>query len=90
VHALIFSHQQLQRAIFAFVLVELEQVPLVPRRLGHGLIGVIESGFGECVAVPLQARYLTRFAADASRGVNQFADLLCAFYAGAGDGPRMA
>ena len=75
VHALIFAHQQHHAAVFALVLVELDQVPVIPRRLGHGLVGVVESGFAEGVAVPFQAGHFAGFAADACGGVHQLADL---------------
>ncbi len=89
VHALIFAHQQRDAAVFALVLVELDQVPEIPRRFRHGLIAIVEGRVGEGVTVPLEASYLAGLAADASRGIDQLADLLCALHAGAGDGPRM-
>src|SRR5208282_1332928 len=77
-HALIFAHQQLQRAIFALVFVELDEVPVVPRRRGHRLIAVVEDGLGERIPVPLETCDFTGFAADARGGVDQLADLVVA------------
>ena len=42
VHALILAHQPLDRPVFALVLVELDQIPEVPARLRHRLVGVVE------------------------------------------------
>src|SRR6202163_4586410 len=90
VHALIFAHQPLDRAIRILVLIELDEVPEIPARLGHGLVGVVEGGRGERHVVPLDACHLARFAADAGGGVDQFADLEVALHALAGRGPGMA
>src|SRR5208282_2910693 len=65
VHALILAHQPLDRAIGVLVLVELDEVPEIPARLGHRLVGVVEGGQRERQVVPLGARHFTRFAADA-------------------------
>ena len=75
VHALVFAHQQHHAAVFALVFVELDQVPVIPRRFRHGLVGVVEGGFAEGVTVPFQAGHFARFAADARGGVHQLADL---------------
>src|SRR5271157_2178664 len=40
VHALILAHQPLDCAIGILVLIELDEVPEIPPRLGHGLVGV--------------------------------------------------
>ena len=90
VHALVFAHQQHQAAVFALVLVELDEVPVVPRGLRHGLVAVVEGGFAEGVAVPLQASYFACLAADASSGVNELADLLCPLHALARNRPGVA
>src|SRR5207249_2173382 len=42
-HALILAHQPHQRAVFALVLVEENQVPVIPARLRHRLVGVSEN-----------------------------------------------
>src|SRR5215831_7018918 len=47
VHALVLAHQPHQRAVFALVLVELDQVPVVPARIRHGLVGVFERCLAE-------------------------------------------
>src|ERR1039458_5616559 len=73
VHALVFAHQQRDAAVFTLVLVELDQIPVIPRRLRHGLVAVVEDRVGEGVAVPLQAGDFTGFAADAGRSVDQLA-----------------
>src|SRR6266404_5111813 len=90
VHALIFSHQPLDRAIRILVLIELDEVPEIPARLGHGLVGVIEGGRAERHVVPLDTRHFAGFAADASGGIDQFADFEVALHALAGRGSGMA
>src|SRR5580704_5786405 len=75
VHALVFAHQQHHGAVAAFMLVELDQVPVIPRRLGHCLVGVIKSGFAEGVTVPFQASDFARFAANTGRCVYELANL---------------
>src|SRR6266851_1004657 len=89
VHALVFAHQPHQGAVFAFVLVEEDEVPVIPARLRHGLIGVIEDGFAEGQVVPLHARHFARFAADAGGGVDEFADCKLALGVFAGNGARV-
>src|SRR5208282_3208600 len=74
VHALIFAHEPLQGTVFAFVFVEEDQVPVVPARLRHGLVGVVEDGVAEGQVVPLHAGDFASFAADASGGVDEFGD----------------
>ena len=56
------SHSE--RAVFALVLVELDQVPVIPRRLRHGLVGVVEDGLAERHVVPLQTGDFAGLAAD--------------------------
>ena len=75
VHALVFAHEQHHAAVGALVLVELDQVPVIPCRLGHRLVGVIEGGFAERVTVPFEAGDFAGFAADAGGRVDQLADL---------------
>ena len=70
VHALVLAHEPHQRAVVALVLVELDQVPVVPRRRGHRLVGVVEGGLAERQVVPLDAGDLARLAADAGRHVD--------------------
>jgi len=90
VHALIFAHQQRDAAICALVLVELDQVPVIPRRLRHGLVAVVEHRIGERITVPLEARNFTSFAADARGGVDQLANLVVALHVLAGSGASVA
>ena len=48
VHALVFAHQPHQRAIlFSNVFVEEDQVPVIPPRLRHRLIGIVENSFSK-------------------------------------------
>src|SRR6202045_892005 len=47
VHALIFAHQPHERAVFPLVLVEQNQVPVIPAGLRHGLISVVEDSFAK-------------------------------------------
>ncbi len=89
VHALVLAHEPHQGAVFALVLVEEDQVPIVPTGLGHRLVGIIEDGFAKGQVVPLHARHFARLASDACRGVNEFADCKFALGALAGNGPRV-
>src|SRR5580704_4599412 len=70
-HALIFAHQQHQAAVLALMLVEFDQVPVVPGGFGHRLVGVIEGGLTERIPIPFQAGNLAGFAANASGRVDQ-------------------
>src|SRR5712664_741792 len=90
VHALILAHEPLDRAIRILVLIELDEVPEIPARLGHRLVGIIEGGRAERHVVPLDACYFAGFAADARGGVDQFADFEVALHALAGRGSGMA
>ena len=90
VHALIFAHEQHHGAVIALMLVELDEVPIVPGRFRHGLVRIVEGGFAEGVAVPFEARDFAGFAADAGGGVHQLADLEFAVQSGAGDGASVA
>src|SRR5260370_42095326 len=90
VHALIFAHQQCDAAVFALVLVELDQVPVIPCRLRHGLVAVVEHRLGERVAVPFEARDFTGLAADACRGVDQLAYQFGALRVLAGSGSSVS
>ena len=90
VHALIFAHEQRDAAIFAFVFVELDQVPVIPCGRGHGLVAVVECGFGERITVPLEAGDFAGLAAYAGRGVDEFADLKVALDIFAGSNSSVA
>ena len=85
-HALVFAHQQHHGAVGAHVLVELDQVPIVPGRLRHGLITVLKDRFAEAITVPFEASHFAGLAADAGGGIHQLADLLLALDARAGRG----
>jgi hypothetical protein len=74
VHALVLAHEPLERAVGLHMLAELDQVPIVPRRFGHGLIGVLKNGFAEGEVVPLHAGDFTGLASDAGGGVDQFGE----------------
>ena len=50
------------------------QIPIIPARFRHRLIGVVKHGRRERHAVPFHAGHFTRFAADTSGGVDQLAD----------------
>src|SRR6266404_3240534 len=90
VHALVLAHQPHQRAVFfANVFVEEDQVPVVPARLRHGLVGIVENGFAERQVVPLHAGHFAGFATDAGRSVDEFANGVFALGALAGNGPRV-
>ena len=77
-HALVFAHEPLQAVFLAFHFVEADQVPVVPFRIRHGLVGIVESGLAELVSIPLQARHLAGFAANAGGSVNEFTDVVIA------------
>ncbi len=89
-HALVFAHKQRDAAVFALVLVELDQVPVIPLCLRHGLVAVVEDRVGERVPVPLETGHFAGLAADAGGSVNQFADLIVALHAFAGSGSSVA
>src|SRR4029077_13787618 len=81
VHALVFAHEPLH-AIVGLNFIELDQVPEVPRRFRHGLVGVVKSGFAEVGSVPLQAGNLAGLAADAGSGIHQLAHVVVVGNAG--------
>ena len=83
VHALVLAHRPHQRPVVFRVLVELDQVPVVPRRRRHRLVRVVERRLGERHVVPFDARDLARLAADARGGVDVLAHLLFTVRAGA-------
>ena len=64
-HALIFAHEQHRAAVFTFVLIELDQVPVIPCRFWHGLVAVVEGGVSKRVTIPFQAGYFAGLASDA-------------------------
>lgn len=74
VHALIFAHEPHQRAIFALVLVEKDQIPIVPARFRHRLVRIAEDSFAEGKIVPFHAGDFAGFAADAGGSVDQLAN----------------
>src|SRR5262249_30701375 len=76
VHALVLAHQPGARTVGLGVLFELDQVPVIPSRFRHGLVGVLKRGLAERQIVPLQARHLARLAPDAGRGIDQLGDAL--------------
>src|SRR5207249_10177035 len=71
------------------MLVEEDQVPVIPPRLRHRLIGIIEDGFPKRQGVPLHARHFASLAAYACRSVDEFADRKFALRALAGNCPRV-
>src|SRR5579859_3713411 len=73
-HALVLAHQPHQRTVFALMFVEENQVPVIPARLRHRLVGVVEDGFAKRQVVPLHAGHFAGFAANAGGGVNEFAN----------------
>lgn len=89
VHALVLAHQPLERAIFIRDFVELDQVPVIPVRVGHGLIRVVEHGGLERHVVPLHAGHFARFATNAGRRVDELADLFLALHTRARNRPGM-
>ena len=90
-HALVFAHQPHQRAVgVRLVLVELDQIPVIPRGGWHRLVGIVESGLAERIFVPLDTGDLAGFAADASSDVDQLANLELTLHAVAGNGPDVA
>src|ERR1022692_2336556 len=89
VHALVFAHEPRKAAIVVLVLVELDEVPVIPVGVGHRLVGVVEVGFLERHVVPFHASYFAGFATDAGGGVDQLAHLVLALRAFAGYRSRM-
>src|SRR3954469_16249655 len=80
VHALVLAHRPHQRAVVARMLVELDQVPVVPRRRRHRLIRVVERRLAERHVVPFDTRDLAGFAADTRGRVDVLAHLLFAVH----------
>ena len=70
--------------------VEEDQVPVIPARLRHGLIGIVEDGFAEWQVVPLHAGDFAGFTADASGCVDEFANGEFALRVFAGNGAGMS
>ena len=90
VHALVLTHQPLQCAVFALVLVEEDQVPVIPPGVRHRLVGIVEGGLREGHVVPLDAGHFAGLAADAGGGVDEFADGELALGVFTGDGAGVA
>src|SRR4029079_16749865 len=74
-------------AVVLRVLVELDQVPVVPRSRRPGLVGVVELRLLERHVVPLAACDFARLAADAGGDVDVLADVLFALDAAPGNRP---
>jgi len=89
-HALVLAHEPLERSVVGADLIELDQVPVVPIRVGHRLVGVVEHGGLERHVVPFHAGDFTGLAADAGGGVDQLAEFLLALRSFAGDGAGVA
>src|SRR5208337_4012324 len=89
VHALVLAHQPGKAAIVVLVLVELDEVPVVPVGVGHRLISIVEARLLERHVVPFDAGHFTRLAPDAGCGVNQLAHLVLPLRTLAGNRPRM-
>src|SRR5437763_12620692 len=83
VHALVLAHQPHLRAVVALMLVELDQVPVVPLSGRHRLVRVVEGGLLERHVVPFDARDFAGLAADAGRHVDVLADFFFALHAAA-------
>ena len=81
VHALVFAHQPHQIAALGLMLVELDQIPIVPFCGGHCLIGVVEGRLAEGIVVPFDTGHLAGFASDTGRHVYQLGDLEAALSA---------
>src|SRR5438093_1258780 len=74
------------------MLIKADEIVVVPLRVRHGLVAVIEDGLPERIAVPFKTGHFTRLTADTSGYVDQFADAVCvvSFSVPAGDRTRMA
>ena len=90
VHALILAHQPLKRPVVAWMLVELDQVPVVPRRRRHRLVGVVEGRLLERHVVPFDAGDFARLTTDARGDVDVLADLVFALDAATRHAARMS
>src|SRR5579885_1989868 len=84
VHALVLAHQPLDGAVFPLVLVKFDEVPEIPARLRHGLVGVVEGGRRKRHVVPFDAGHFASLAANAGRRVNQLTDVVIALHFPAG------
>src|SRR5579862_3870990 len=56
------------------MLVEADEIVVIPCRVRHGLVGVVENGFAKWITVPFETGDLARFAADAGGDVDQLGD----------------
>src|SRR6266436_4605224 len=86
VHALILAHEPHQGAVFSFVFIEANQVPVIPARVRHGLVAVVKNRGAEGQVVPFHAGDFAGLAADASGSVDELADLEFALRVLAGNG----
>ncbi len=86
VHALVFAHQPAEVAVVVGELSEADQIVVIPRRIGHGLVGVVENRFMEGIAVPFEASDFAGFAANAGGDIDQLADIVVARCIASGHG----
>ena len=85
--AAVFAHQPTESSVVGDVLIEADQVVIIPFQIRHGLVGVIENGFTKRIAVPFEAGDFAGFATDAGGDVDQFGDLIIARGVEAGNRP---
>src|SRR6266446_654693 len=90
VHALILAHEPHQGAVFSFVFIEANQVPVIPARVRHGLVAVVKNRGAEGQVVPFHAGDFAGLAADASGSVDELADLEFALRVLAGNGTSVS
>src|SRR5580704_16134129 len=67
------------------MLVEADEVIVIPFRVRHGLVSVVENGFAKWITVPFETGDLAGFAADAGGNVDQLGDAVIARCVEAGD-----
>src|ERR1700730_8270354 len=76
VHALVLAHEHPEGAVREIVLVEPDEIVVIPARVRHGLVAVVECRHFKRITVPLHTGHLARLASDARRNVDQLADAL--------------
>ena len=78
VHTAVLAHQPAKRAVVGDVLIEPDQIVVIPFRIRHRLVGVVEAGLAKRIAVPFETRDFARLATDAGGDVDEFRDAVVA------------
>ena len=60
--AAILAHQPTESAVVGNMLIEADQVVIIPFQIWHGLVGIIKNRFPKRIAIPLKTSDFARFA----------------------------